>query len=276
MDEHRPAERIIALNQHATEALLTLGLGPKLIGTAYLDEAVKPELQQAYERIPVLSREYPSTEQVLLSRADLLVAGFASAYRDMGIGSRQRWQQRGMQTYLFESVCAPQAVTVDSVFTDMRQLGRLTGTADQAEAWVAAQSKRLAAIAATPPARAPRMLLWLREYELPYVAGCCGIGNLIIEAAGGVNVGADIDRAWGHLSWEAVLAARPEIILMVDSNWSPQRRKRQFLQNSPYLDTLHGSGQLRLDTLSFSETVGGVRMIDGIDKAHRAVMAWQS
>ncbi|WP_169629327.1 ABC transporter substrate-binding protein [Ferrimonas kyonanensis] len=276
MDQHRPAERIIALNQHATEALLTLGLGPKLIGTAYLDEAVKPELQHAYEGIPVLSREYPSAEQVLLSGADLLVAGFASAYRDMGIGPRQRWQQRGMQTYLFESVCAPEAVGVDSVFTDMRQLGRLTGTEDVAEAWIASQRQRLAEIATTPPARAPRMLVWLREYELPYVAGCCGIGNLLIEAAGGVNVGAGIGRAWGHLSWEAVLAARPEIILMVDSNWSPQLKKRQFLHQSPYLKSLYDSGHLHLDTLSFSETVGGVRMIDGIDKAHRAVMAWQS
>jgi iron complex transport system substrate-binding protein len=40
--------------------MLALGLGKHMLGTAYLDNPILPEYQQAYSQIPVLSQKYPS------------------------------------------------------------------------------------------------------------------------------------------------------------------------------------------------------------------------
>src|SRR6476659_2318689 len=50
----------VSVNQAATEIMLSLGLQASMVGTAYLDDAVAPALQAAYESVPVLSDEYPS------------------------------------------------------------------------------------------------------------------------------------------------------------------------------------------------------------------------
>ncbi|WP_417348934.1 ABC transporter substrate-binding protein [Ferrimonas sp.] len=269
-----PAQRVIAMNQHASEALLTLGLAPQMIGTAYQDDEIRPDLKANYDAIPRLSREYPSPEQVLLSGTDLVVGGFASAFRAMGIGSREIWHGRGIPTYLFESACRPEGVSIEALYLDMLNLGRLTGRESEAKAWVQGQRARLAALAESQ-GRRPRVLLWLREYQLPYVAGCCGVGNLIIEAAGGINVAAEIGRPWGHLSWEAVAAAQPDLILMVDSNWSPYEKKWQALATHPLLSRLTAVRQQQLATLAFSEVVGGVRLLDGIERLHHTIVEWR-
>lgn len=41
--------------------VLALGLEDQLAGTAYLDDAVPPKWKRAYDEVPVLSKEYPTT-----------------------------------------------------------------------------------------------------------------------------------------------------------------------------------------------------------------------
>lgn len=55
-----PPKRAITLNQHATEIMLALGLQDSMVGTAYLDDQILPKFKDAYEKIPVLSKQYPS------------------------------------------------------------------------------------------------------------------------------------------------------------------------------------------------------------------------
>ncbi|GLW11642.1 hypothetical protein Misp01_67700 [Microtetraspora sp. NBRC 13810] len=58
----RPPRRVVSLNQHATEVMLALGLEKSMVGTGYLDDRILPEYAPAYDRIKVLSAEYPSCE----------------------------------------------------------------------------------------------------------------------------------------------------------------------------------------------------------------------
>ena len=48
------------MNQPATEIMLALGLQDRMIGTAYLDDAILPAYADAYATVPVLAKEYPS------------------------------------------------------------------------------------------------------------------------------------------------------------------------------------------------------------------------
>lgn len=264
-----PAQRVVALNQHAAEAILALGADEQLIGTAYQDDRPPSRWLARFNAIPRLADEYPNPETLLGLRPDLLVAGFSSAFSDWGIGPRTRWQKYGVPSYLFESSCPQAEVSLEGVFADVMHLGQLLGRQSQARRWQQAQQQRLRQLDWPANQRKPRVLLWLREYELPYVAGCCGAGNLLIERAGGINVAKELPKHWGHLSWEAVLAKQPDLILMVDSNWSSFAQKQQHLHSSPFGRQLQAVKSNQLVPIGFSETVAGVRLIDGMALAHK-------
>ena len=68
-----------------------------------------------------------------------------------------------------------------------------------------------------------------------FTAGGAGIGNEMIERAGGVNLFADLDKAFGDVSFEQVAERAPEVIVIYDygdqtvaaerrSSCSPTRR----------------------------------------------------
>ncbi|MBY6185859.1 ABC transporter substrate-binding protein [Marinobacter hydrocarbonoclasticus] len=270
-----PAHRIVTLNQQATEALLAIGADQQIQGQAYQDDAPAARWAARFNAIPQLAKEYPNPESLLAKSPDLLVAGFASAFSDWGVGKRARWLGYGTRSYLFESACAAQAVTLDGLYRDMANLGQLTGRQAEAEQWIQTQQQRLSQLHWPESQPKPRVLLWLREYDLPYVAGCCGAGNLLIEQAGGINIAADLPKSWGHLSWETILSRQPDLILMVDSNWSSFQQKHTFLNNALYARHLSAVAAGQLHAIAFSEAMAGVRLPDGIERAHQRFRAWQ-
>ena len=45
----QPPQRAVAMAQHATEVMLTLGLQDHMVGTAYLEDPILPNLADAYQ-----------------------------------------------------------------------------------------------------------------------------------------------------------------------------------------------------------------------------------
>ena len=52
--------RVVTMNQGVTEFMLAMGLESKMVGTAYLDDAIWPRYKTAYDAIPVLASGYPT------------------------------------------------------------------------------------------------------------------------------------------------------------------------------------------------------------------------
>ncbi|MCK8046452.1 ABC transporter substrate-binding protein [Shewanella sp. 1CM18E] len=263
VDLTTPLERVVSLNQHVTEALLALHADKQIIGISYNDDKPAEQWAQRFNTLPTLSKEYPNPEILLSLQPQLVIAGFNSAFSDWGIGPRQRWIDYGVDSYLFKSGETNAVVSMATIFNDLTNLGQLLGREPQAYELIDAYKKRLDAIGKVQTK--PRVLLWLREYDIPYVAGCCGAGNLLIEQAGGINIGRDINSQWGHMSWESVVALNPDVILMVDSNWSSFTQKKNYIDAQPLSFAIHAVESSQLLKIGFSETVAGVRLIDGIE-----------
>ncbi|MGG0720157.1 cob(I)yrinic acid a,c-diamide adenosyltransferase [Robertmurraya massiliosenegalensis] len=66
----------VSLNQHVTEIMLTLGLEDSMVGTAYLDNEIYEPLKEAYLKVPVLSEQYPSKEEIVAETLDILAKRF--------------------------------------------------------------------------------------------------------------------------------------------------------------------------------------------------------
>lgn len=53
--------------------MLALGLEDSMVGTAYLDDTIYEPLQEAYDKVPVLSDQYPTKEQVIDAEGGFLI-----------------------------------------------------------------------------------------------------------------------------------------------------------------------------------------------------------
>src|SRR5512134_3832335 len=68
--------RAFTMNQAATEIMLALGLQERMVGTAFLDDAILPEFADAYNAIQVRTTAYPSRDVLLGAQPDFLYAAY--------------------------------------------------------------------------------------------------------------------------------------------------------------------------------------------------------
>jgi iron complex transport system substrate-binding protein len=259
-----PPARAVTMNQAATEVLLSLGLSDRMAGTAYLDDAVLPELAEGYERVPVLAEEYPSLEALLGAEPDLVYGSYASAFRDGAAGERAELAELGIATYLSPAACpetregAP--LTLDDVHAEVLDLGAIFGVPERAAALVAEQRSIVAEARAALASDEPITVLWWdSDTDAPFVGACCGAPAMIMDALGLANVFADVEGSWANVSWEQVVERDPEVVVLVDAEWDPSEDKRAFLAGDAALSGLTAVAEGRFVVLPFSSTTPGVR-----------------
>ena len=134
-----PPKRAVALNQHATEVMLALGLQDSMVGTAYIDDEILPQYQEAYGQIEVLAEQYPSREVLLGADPDFLFGGFASAFtRPENSPPRDELLRLGIHSYLSTASCSTREgpLTLDQVYLDFLNVGKIFGVEDRAVALV--------------------------------------------------------------------------------------------------------------------------------------------
>ena len=66
--------RVVTMNQGVTEFIFAMGLADKMVGTAYLDDAIWPKYADAYKSIPVLSSSYPDEATIMGAKPTLFLA----------------------------------------------------------------------------------------------------------------------------------------------------------------------------------------------------------
>ncbi|WP_347905439.1 ABC transporter substrate-binding protein [Pseudomonas purpurea] len=250
--DHAP-QRIIALNQHSADTLLALGAGPSLIGVAYIDDDGQAIEHGTYRGIPVISQLYPSAEVLYTQRADLLVGGFASAFRQH-MSSRPVLADNGVASYLLESACEGHSLDYfGHIRRDLHTLGALVQRPDQALALSAALDADLARAGALRSTEKPLSVFYLdSEVNGLDSEGKRGFVSTLLEAAGARNTFADVDVARLMVSSETLLKYDPDVILLADAVWSPASRKRYLLKHDPALSQLRAVKANRIIDIPFA------------------------
>ncbi len=259
-------QRIVTLNQHSTELLLQLGVSDRIVGTAYPDDAIWQPLKAAYDRIPRLSAFYPTVEQVLFGDADFIVGGFTSAFSAQGVGDRQWLQKHGVNSYLLPSNCSDQ-VNMETIWQSIRELGEILNVSANAQEEIKRQQRILSQ--RQPLVSKAKVLIWSHDENSPYIVGGQGIGQEMIRLAGAKNIGDSIPRPWGHITWEAILLDKPDLIIFVEADWAPARSKESFIQSHPVLSQQLSS--IPSITMPFSETIEGIRTAQGVLRINKAL-----
>ena len=259
----QPPQRAVSMNQHTTEVMLALGLEDSMIGTAYIDDEILPELAQAYASVPVLAAEYPSKEVLINAGPDFIYGGFASAFAEPDLFTRAELDQFGTASYLTTAACLNgRPISMDDIYTDILNIGRIFGVEARATRLVGEMQSGIDDVLGKIPEanRQTRVMLYDSETDAPFVAACCGAGGLAIGAAGGINIFDDLPGGWQNANWEAVVSRNPDVVVLVQADWSSAQEKAAYLLSTPSLGTVNAVHNVRFVTVPFTSTSPGIRV----------------
>ncbi|HEX6365997.1 MAG TPA: putative F420-0 ABC transporter substrate-binding protein [Agromyces sp.] len=260
-------ERVVTIKSSTLELMLALGLEDRVVGTAFSDGPVPDEFEGAASGLEVLSDKVPSQEVVLAAEPDLVFAGWESNLTAEGAGDRDTLAKLGVATYVAPAACKgegymPNPLAFDEVFREFEEAGAVFGVPDAAAALVAEQR---AALDAIEPSDAGLTALWYSSGEdLPYVGAGIGAPQMIMDAAGLDNVASDVEDTWTSMGWEAIVAADPDVIVLVDAPWNTAAAKIAHLEQNPATAALPAVQQQRYVIVDFPSTEAGVRNVDAV------------
>lgn len=194
-----PARRVVALSPHLAELAFAAGGGDRLVGVVRYSD-FPPEVA----RLPLIGDAFAiNLEAVAALKPDLLLVWHS--------GLQPRQQQRlkslGIPVYTNETI------TVDGIVDSLRRLGRLFGTEAVAEE-VARRAEQDWAGLRARHARRPPVRVFYQLWHEPLMT--VNQGHLIdqaIRACGGVNPFANAPGLTPTVSWEAAVAADPQVVI---------------------------------------------------------------
>ncbi|MGN6327231.1 putative F420-0 ABC transporter substrate-binding protein [Pseudolysinimonas sp.] len=258
-----PPQRVVAIKSTSTEMMLALGVGDRIVGTAYQDGPVPARWSAAMKTVPSLSDFMPSEESVLAKKPDLVYSGWESAFSADQAGTRSELAGLGVASYVQPAACRSTPVaklSFSEVFREIREAGRIFGVESTADRLVARQRAELAAI--PRDSRGLTALWYSSGDDTPYVGGGTGAPELVLETAGLRNVAADQKQTWTTLGWESVVADDPDVIVLVDADWNTAAAKIAKLESDPATAALPAVKNHRYITIPFPEGEAGVRSVD--------------
>lgn len=256
-----PPQRVVTIKSTSTEMMLALGVGDRIVGTAFQDGPVPDAWAAAAEGLDDISDFMPSEETVLALEPDLVYAGWESAFAADAAGTRDELASLGVSTYVQPAACrsadVPGKLTFDEVFAEIQEAADIFGVS--AETLLADQRAELAAI--EPDDRGLTALWYSSGTDIPYVGAGLGAPQLVLETAGLANVAADIDMTWSSFGWESVVDANPDVIVLVDADWNTAASKIELLKSNPATAALPAVREGRYVILPFAAGEAGVRTV---------------
>jgi iron complex transport system substrate-binding protein len=254
-------QRVVTIKSTSTEMLLALGLGDRIVGTAFQDGPVPDEWAADAVDLPVLADKMPSEEVVLETEPDLVYSGWESAFSPDAAGDRDELEALGVASYVQPAACQsaeqPGKLDFDEIFREIAEVADIFDVS--ADELLAAQQEELDAI--EPLDGDLTAFWWSSGTDTPYVGAGIGAPQLILETAGLTNIAGDIDMTWSPYGWESVLAADPDVLVLVDADWNSAQSKIEYLTSNPATANLTAVVNERFVILPFASTEAGVRSV---------------
>jgi iron complex transport system substrate-binding protein len=255
-------QRVLTIKSTATEMLLALGLGDRIVGVGFQDGPAPEPWTAAAAALPILSDKLPSQEVALEAGPDFIYGGWESNFAADGVGERPTLAALGIAGYVSPAACRsikPAKLTFDDVFAQIGEIGAIFDAAPAAEGLIAEQKTALAAV---PSDTRGLTALWYSSgTKAPYVGAGSGAPQMMLEALGLVNIMADVDDGWIAASWEAVVDANPDVIVLVDATWNSAEQKKKLLAENPITSELDAVINQRYLIVPFPASEAGVRNV---------------
>lgn len=272
-------QRVVVHDVNMTAMLLNLGLRERIVGyTGFTRHKHRdPWIDDALQGVPRLAARYPSLETLLAADTELFFAGWNYGMHVGGPVTPATLADFGIAVYELSESCswvvARQRASLDDLYRDLGNLGRIFGVEPKARELIAHMQSRIAKVHGTveKAQSMPRVFLYDSGEDRPTTSGRLGMPQALIDAAGGRNIMDDVPRSWTQVNWESVVERDPEIILIVDYGPRGWEQKRDFLLRHPALKNVKAVVDRRFVVLSYLEVTPSVENARAIEKIASAL-----
>ena len=257
----QPAQRIISLAPSNTEILFALGAGGQVVA------------REDFSNYPAEAASLPSVggsmmtynlEEITKQTPDLILASPLTPAE----------QITAMQAITPNIYVLPNPKDLEGLYTNLLNVGALTGRSSEAEALVSdlrARAKVVMDKIATVTEK-PTVFYELDATDpaKPWTAGPGTFIDLLINLAGGQNIGAALTGDWAQISQEELLVKNPDIILLGDALYGGITP--ESVAARPGWNVIAAVKNQRVETFN-DDLVSrpGPRMIDGLEALAKAI-----
>lgn len=282
--------RIASLLPSATEIVCALGLGDALVGVSH-------ECDHPPEVVAGLPRLTRSALPAGLTAAEIDREVSARLRRGEGIYELDEELLAALQPDLlitqelcdvcavaYADVCSlaarlpgsPQVVSLtppdlDGIFDDIAQIAGVAGVPERGATLIADLRWRLTNVAHQVWGR-PRPRVFALEWLDPPFAAGHWVPEMIALAGGEEVIGRTGEKSF-RTTWETIIAAQPEVILLTPCGYSQEETERQWaeLLRPPGFDSIPAAQSGRIYALDANSYCSrpGPRLVEGVEQLAR-------
>ncbi|MBN2501925.1 MAG: ABC transporter substrate-binding protein [Anaerolineales bacterium] len=254
------ATRIVSLSPSTTEILFAIGAGDQVIGrdeaSNYPEEALEvTDIGSMWEGLP--------SETILALEPDLVLAGEVIAPESI-----YALEELGLTVYQQAN-----PVDFDGLYANIQTLGEMAGHVEAAEELATALAAQVSAIE-DEVAYAESLPLVFYELDAtepdnPWTTGGGTFISLLIETAGGANLGSSLDGEWVQVSSEEIINQNPDIILLADA---PYGISPESVAERPGWSTITAVQQDQVYPFDpYLSSVPGPRMVQALEEMAKLI-----
>lgn len=260
--------RVVANNQSTAELLIRLGLTDTMVGVAALYGEISEDIADKFSSIPVLANNYAGKEVTLGANPDLVIGrGDLFADSEWGVGSVDELNSLGINTYIFNT--CKQGATVDSLFQDIEELGRIFSVQDNASAFADSLHSRINQLTETLSGVAQPLTYAYVSYSdgdiSVYAATSDTFQN---DALNIINLDNAFKTAAGEITLEQLVSANPDVLLISRYTGGPDAEKSvEEIYKMSALQSLSAVKNHQIYIIDFSQFWGySYQILDGVER----------
>lgn len=262
--DHVP-ERVIAANSNTADQLYAMGLEDKIIGVCYKNSLINPAFQETYDNATIIAEKAATLEQLVAAEPDF-VYGRSSAFSEKNGTTIDTLATYGIPA-LASIEGYKKGADVEDIFTDFEVLGQIFDMEDKANEIINGMKDKIAAVeAAIEGTETVKVFV----YDMLQEDGAYTCGNnftaKLLRHANAVNIFEDMDKTWATVSWESVVDANPEVIIINDYGATSLEEKIAQLKENPTLATIPAIQNDRIYSVTLCEVFASSMAADTIEK----------
>ena len=128
-------ERIVTNNLSATETLIELGLGDKIVGMMNPDNEVTSIYKDSIANINKLGDKKTISKEIVLSAMLDIIVGRTAMFSDKSLGEYKEWNANGVEVYAQAASVTKGETKIESVIQDVKNLGVIFNVQDKADSY---------------------------------------------------------------------------------------------------------------------------------------------
>ena len=273
----RAPTRAVSNDINTTEDMLALGLESHMVGDfgavgdGPVGQPIPPEFQAGFAKVRDVSpQNYFTLEELVGLHPDFLFAGWDYGLQ-LGTNYTPTYLAKfGIKTLVLTESCVrvragATVVNLNDTYQDLRNLGAIFGVPQRAASVIAAMQAQVAAVRSKVAGLAPiRVFDYDSGESAPFTGAGLATVNAVIGLAGGTNIFASLKQSFDSVSWEQVVAAQPQCIIINDYGTPTAAQKEKFLETFPASKNLPAVKNHCFLPLSYDEITPGPRNAEAV------------